>query len=134
MKTKLNKLSRGHYRVMNMTNLPIPEDEGEQIQWCEGIVNQLETRDDVETLYTHRSAKKGFLVASYKMDDYFYLVCSIKTEYKLVEITDIYLMDSQNDCINVAKFLASNIVTIMQDYASQLKEAEEGAKKLNSIS
>ena len=133
MRTKLNKSSRGHFKIMSMVDgLEIPQDEGEQIRWCEDIVNNLETQD-VSCIFSHRSTKKGFLVAVYGMGDYFYIVNCVRTEHKNIEVTSIYIVDSENDAKSIAKFVANNITTIMSDYASQLKDAQEGAKKLHSI-
>ena len=133
MRTKLNKSSRGHFKIMSMVDgLETPTDEGEQIRWCEDIVNNLETQD-VSCIFSHRSTKKGFLVAVYGMGDYYYLVSSIRTEHKNIEVTSIYILDSENDAKAIAKFIADNISTIMKDYAEQLNDAKIGASKYNEI-
>ena len=133
MRTKLNKSSRGHFKIMSMVDgLEIPQDEGEQIRWCEDIVNNLEVQD-VSCIFSHRSTKKGFLVAVYVMGDYYYLVSDIRTEHKNIEVTSIYILDSENDAKAIAKFIADNISTIMQDYSQQLNDAKIGASKYNEI-
>ena len=142
MKNKilLNNNSRNHIKFMPCTNkLDIPQDEKNQIIWCQEKFAELEL-NGVE-LNHYSSRKKGILLSVYELNDLYYLVQCLRNEQegifyaktsktKDIKIynTTIYILESKNDASSIWEFLRKNNSEVMNDYKELMIDARNGEK------
>lgn len=125
-KLLLNERARNHIRFFPMTNTitNLPESEADKIKWCESEFKKLQHSNDAKRLFLAKHKSKGYLISVWQLDDLYYMIHCLRNEFKTFNTT-IYLSKDKDDCINIAKFLENNIVTIMQDYKQQILEARD---------
>ena len=123
MKSKLllNERARNHIKIMPLTDVILPEDEGDKIRWCEEQYNLLLNSDDAKRLYYYKNVRSGILIAVWELNDLYYIIQSIRNEYKTYNNV-IYIHNERNDCINIAKFLRNNMTEIMSSFKQQIED------------
>lgn len=127
MKNKIliNSRARNHIKLFPLINgLDIPEDEGDKIRWCEERFKELEEDTKAVKLYNYSSIKKGFSVTVWESKGLYYMVQCIRNEFRTYNTT-IYIHNQKQDCINIAKFLRKNVISIMNDYKQQILDAKK---------
>lgn len=126
MKSKLllNEKARNHIKIMPLTDVVLPEDEGDKIRWCEAQYNLLLNSNDAKRLYYYKNVRSGILIAVWELNDLYYIIQSIRNEFKTYNNV-IYIHNEKNDCINIAKFLRTNMTEIMADYKQQILDAKD---------
>lgn len=118
-KLVLNPKARNHFKFIPKKERVLPEDEKEQIKLVESIYDDLVKNGKV--LYV-KSKAGSHSIRCVKLDDY-YIVVSLMNEFKTYNNT-IYELTSENDALNISKFIAKNIATMMADYKKQILDAK----------
>ena len=130
-KVVLNAKGRNHIKFLPMKDtIQFEGEEADKLRKCEELFNRLQNSDDVERLFIQTNRKKGYMISVWKMDNLFYLVQSLKDENKMY-INTVYILNSENDSINIAKFVVNNCETLMNDYKTQISEGFEAYKRFD---
>lgn len=125
-KLLLNDKGRNHIRVLPLkgSGIEIPEGEKERVLLANSIFKELQTSSDAKRLVLYKHKGKGYLISVWQIGAQYYLIQSIRNEFKTFNNT-IYVGPDGPDMLSIAKFLRENIETIMEDYKNQILDARD---------
>lgn len=125
-KILLNNKGRNHIKFLPMKNTlnDIPADEGDKIRLCKQLFDELQNSSKTINLFMKKDRHKGYQISLWELDDLYYLAQSMRNEFGTYNNV-IYITKEKGDAENIAKFLSSNIRTIMNDYKKQIIDAKE---------
>ena len=118
----LNPRGRNHWKILPMPGvIKIPESEKEQLIWADTLVKRLKF-SDVKRHFFFTEQKYGYMITVIELDNIYYLIHSIRNEFKSYNNV-IYINDKNlQDLVNIGKMMQKNIKTIMQDYKDNMLE------------
>lgn len=103
MKLILDPSGVNYTRVMPLYDFKFPDDEKERIKFAENVFNELEQNGKQLLLLNH--PRKRFRIGVYQLNDFVYLIQSIKTES--FSKNNLYVADASHldDFKKIAKYL-----------------------------
>ena len=121
----LNIRGRNHWKILPATEeIKIPDSEKEQLIWADDIVQNL-LKKDIKRHFFFTNQKYGYMIGVYEQQGYYYLIHSIKNEFKTYNNV-IYINNKNlNDLISIGKMMQDNIETIMKDYKENMLELRD---------
>ena len=125
----LNINGRNHWKIMPASDsIIVPESEKEQLEWCDKIVQTL-LKAPVERHFFFTRQKYGYMLCVLEYEGLYYLVHSIRNEFKSYNNV-IYITDKNlEDLINIGKMMQANIEEIMNEYKLNMYELRDDILK-----
>lgn len=122
----LNPKARNHWKVLPYADsIKVPDGEAQQIKWAEKVVLRLQNDPNIIRHFYYLNKGYGYMISVYELDDKYYLVHSIRNEFKTYNNV-VYINDKNlQDLINIAKMMQANIKTIMKDYKDNMMQLRD---------
>lgn len=97
----------------------VPNSEYEQLLWAENLVKKLKY-SELKQHFFFAEQDYGYMITVVEMDGMFYLIHSIRNEFK--SYNNVIYINNKNldDLVNIGKMMQDNIKTIMQDYKDNM--------------
>lgn len=125
----LNINGRNHWKVMPASDtIAVPDTEKEQLEWCDNIVQTLLKKPIIRHFFFTQQ-KYGYMLCVVEYENIYYLIHSIRNEFKSYNNV-IYISDKNlEDLINIGKMIQANIEEIMSEYKSNMYELRDDILK-----
>lgn len=117
----LNQKARNHWKIMPATeSIKVPKEERSQLKWAESLVLRLQNDSKLKRHFIYVNRGYGYMIGVYELEDRYYLIHSIRNEFKSYNNV-VYINDRNlDDLINIGKMMQANIKTIMRDYKDNM--------------
>lgn len=106
----------------------VPDTEKEQLEWCDNIVQNLLKKPIIRHFFFTQQ-KYGYMLCVVEYENIYYLIHSIRNEFKSYNNV-IYMSDKNlEDLINIGKMIQTNIDEIMSEYKANVYELRDDILK-----
>ena len=113
-KILIDEKALNYTRLMVKTDkLVVPAEEADQIRFCESIFNKLEKEGKI--LYKSNNKAHQIYIRVIELEQVYYLtVCFNHGHNDNIYINNMYAIDSQHDCMELAKVVRQEYLNISQ--------------------
>lgn len=110
-------------------DIEIPENKEEQIEWCKKTFENLQKSTEAKRLHIYRNVKSGILVSVWELDNYYYIIQSIRKPLTREYNNIIYINTEKEDSIQIAKVLTQNYRDYMKNRGNFQENIENFLKE-----